>query len=46
MAINRQSTCLGMDEEENEKLNFFFSSFYAAFVATGTEAEMVVARDM
>ena len=35
-----------MNEEEKEKFAFFFSSFDAAFIAAGTEVEIVVARDM
>ena len=45
-AINKQSTRLGMDEEEKEKFAFFFSSFDAASIAAGTEVEMTVAGDM
>ena len=46
MTINKQSTCLDMDEEENEKFAFFFSSFNASFIAAGTEVKMTVAGDM
>ena len=45
-AINKQSTRLGMDEKEKEKLSFSFSSFDAASIAAGTEVEMAVAGDM
>ena len=45
-AINKQSTRLGMNEEEKEKFAFFFSSFDAAFIVAGTELEMTVAGDM
>ena len=46
-AINKQSMCLGMDEEEGEEeFAFSFSSFNAAIIAAGTEVEMAVAGDM
>ena len=45
-AINKQSTRVGMYEEEKEIFPFFFSSFDAAFIAAGTGVDMAVARDM
>ena len=41
----KQSTRLGMKEEEKEKFVFFFFSFDAAFIAAGTEVEMVGTGD-
>ena len=35
-----------MNEEEKEMFAFFFSSFDVAFIAAGTEVEMVVTGDM
>ena len=46
VAINKQSTRLGMDEEEKKKFAFFFSSFEAAFIAAGMEVKMAVSGDM